>query len=750
MSSCHDVSNHPLIDAVEVYARPFSAGADYSMQAGILRGAGPALKNVASVNAPSALEMKTVDALGACSQLLSHTLALARTPATPGIEETVEKDDPMSESVPTGMVVAEDDPLLRKLEDSALSVLCKTCLAPDAARWHTLRASSRSLLAAAQPDAALREERTNSAYVAEVILALAGGTGKGAGRGADGGPGGGVVRTVTASLGGEGRYPTPALLLTRVAQLCRRVCDRRSDLLRDELAPALISDGVEAGLRPPGSRFVFPALVQRFWESSVWRRDGRDGMQTVLRPLLRLAVHEMRAAAAAATERASGLSALGVTPNNSSSEGKKSIEKAEKDVLRSGLGELMPLLRSDVARVSQLSSSFLATLLVGAPPSSGKGARRVSSRDSSASKSQAASGRKASDAAGSRIAGNSGGKTKKVAGGASGATAYAPSAGSGSDAEGRVETEATSDPGSESDADPQGNRHADDKDGVTASDGTAVGLAVAELCRAEQFLASTVERAAAGGGTVRNGDGNKHASSVQDNKQPPAGQEGQPARQQAFDLVSASPMADFQDLLPASRKRARPGSSSSPSPSLPPSSGDIAPEGGVNNSSKHDDQDGEDEGGRTDMDVADGGKTAVNVRQSSSTGTVAAALTAVEERGGTARAAAPPTAGVGATAAAKSGAPGPAIATAVASKVCYRCDGCDDFPLQHVRHHCLVCADFDLCPRCFEVFHGPGSQFQGGNAIMLGTHSTAHGMVALQVSEQVFFFIYLHFFPFVL
>lgn len=77
----------------------------------------------------------------------------------------------------------------------------------------------------------------------------------------------------------------------------------------------------------------------------------------------------------------------------------------------------------------------------------------------------------------------------------------------------------------------------------------------------------------------------------------------------------------------------------------------------------------------------------------------------------------------------------------------YRCDGCDDFPLQRVRHHCMVCADFDLCPQCYEVFHGPNSQFQGGNAGMLRNHSqfkggnvallrahsTSHGMVVLQI-----------------
>ncbi|CAN0151399.1 unnamed protein product, partial [Hapterophycus canaliculatus] len=36
-------------------------------------------------------------------------------------------------------------------------------------------------------------------------------------------------------------------------------------------------------------------------------------------------------------------------------------------------------------------------------------------------------------------------------------------------------------------------------------------------------------------------------------------------------------------------------------------------------------------------------------------------------------------------------------------KIYYRCDGCDDFPLQRVRYHCSVCADFDLCPRCYDM-----------------------------------------------
>ncbi|CAN0514409.1 unnamed protein product, partial [Ectocarpus sp. 12 AP-2014] len=52
-------------------------------------------------------------------------------------------------------------------------------------------------------------------------------------------------------------------------------------------------------------RFVFPALVRRFWESCVWGRDSRGSMQMVLRCILQLAVDEMRAAAAAARTAAS-------------------------------------------------------------------------------------------------------------------------------------------------------------------------------------------------------------------------------------------------------------------------------------------------------------------------------------------------------------------------------------------------------------------------------------------------------------
>ncbi len=39
----------------------------------------------------------------------------------------------------------------------------------------------------------------------------------------------------------------------------------------------------------------------------------------------------------------------------------------------------------------------------------------------------------------------------------------------------------------------------------------------------------------------------------------------------------------------------------------------------------------------------------------------------------------------------------------------YRCDGCNHFPLEGIRHHCTECADFDLCHACFARIHVLGT-----------------------------------------
>ncbi|CAN0181592.1 unnamed protein product, partial [Ectocarpus fasciculatus] len=442
VSSCADASNHPLIDALEVYARPYQGGAAAGAPAPPLP-PGPARSSSSSrtdEHQPSALAASTMEALEACSRVLSHALGLA------------------AEAAPTR------EALCPELAGSSLTVLRKTCLATDKTRWRALRSSSHRLLAAAQPDAASRADSVHRAYVGEVLLALAGDGGGDGGGGGDGNP------------SKESSFLSP-VRLTRVTQLCERVCAKRSTLLRGELAPALADkshgdgggDSVgQSGRRPQlASRFVFPALVRRFWESCVWGRDGRGSMQMVLRCILQLAVDEMRAAAVAArTAAANGA--------RGSSSGDLVEEASEQAVLRAGLGQLIPLLQSNVARVSEASSAYLATLLLGTLPAATATAAVTRPTAAAASRTAAAAAtdgqRQAESAGGAAGVAASGGEDGLGSGAANAAAtgvvlssrggvvsdAYAASAGSASEAEGRIETEATSDGGTESDAEPAG------------------------------------------------------------------------------------------------------------------------------------------------------------------------------------------------------------------------------------------------------------------------------------------------------
>ncbi|CAM9412084.1 unnamed protein product, partial [Sphacelaria rigidula] len=181
-------------------------------------------------------------------------------------------------------------------------------------------------------------------------------------------------------------------MLRRVARLCSKVCARRSQLLRDELAPTLAqaSEAAATAASPSGkvitssaaavsdnneevkrASFVFPALVQRFWECCVWRRDDRESMEAVLFDILRLAVYEMRGAGAAVTGEATTQAAKGAggTADGEDSPRQSKVPKmTEEKILRAGLGELMPLLRSNVARVAQATASQLTVLLLGPRP----------------------------------------------------------------------------------------------------------------------------------------------------------------------------------------------------------------------------------------------------------------------------------------------------------------------------------------------------------------------------------------------
>lgn len=637
--------------------------------------------------------MNTVNALEVCSRLLGHSLGLALAGAN---------DTAMSEDV------------LRDLGDSAVSVLCKTCLAADTARWRGLRKSSRSLLAAVLPDDSDRAERVDSSYVAEVMRAFV--NGGGAWLGPSSGDDGSVSHGGSGDGGVGGRVMSP-LLLTRVAQLCRRVCARRSELLRGRLAPKLVG-----GRRAGGScanLFVFPTIVRQFWESCVRRRGhGTESMQTVLRCLLHLAVYEMRAAAEASAASSASVKEEGASDAR---------PPTEEDVLRAGLGELMPLLQSTVVPVSQGASAFLATLL-GAWP-------RVSSAQASASTSSSmgrrhGGGVEAFPTQAGAIDADEGGvdavateAATIVAAPGSILATYAASADSISEAEGRIETEATSDRGSDSDTDAEG----EGRDGGGEVSGGAGGnssSACPPALAAARSLGDNIRGDEETGIDGNNIEGSEAATGGGGGvpRDTDTSAEQQAAIDRAFSLVAASPMATF-DLLPvdSSRKRVRPSSSFDR----------LSGQGTALSRGGSSDAKAADEGGRADMDVA-GEATADQNFQSSAVGASVSSA-----RGGAtvvAVAVPPGAAAVGATAG-SAAPPGPATAAAAASsKICYRCDGCDDFPLQHVRHHCLVCADFDLCPQCYEVFHGPNSQFQGGNAVMLGGHSTAHGMVTLQVS----------------
>ena len=706
VSSCSDVSNHPLIDALEVYARPHRAGtAGPPSPPRCTSGVGVSRVGVVDDGNPpaSALVVNTMEALEACSRLLGHTLTLAGTAGTPA--STEQEQAAVAAGAKTTI-----DALCRDLADSALSVLRKTCLAADKARWRALRASSRSLLSAAQPDATRRLDAVTGAYAGEILLAL---VGKEGADGSEVASDGGVGEGRSSSASSSSMLAMSPVRLTRVAQLCGYVCTRRSTLLLDELAPALAKSGGgggdtggEGGLNSDTSsnsnsssrpcrfsRFVFPALLRRFWESCVWRTDGGDSMQMVLRCVLNLAVHEMRAAGTAAAAAAAATAASISSVDNGSANAR---EFSEQQVLRAGLAQLMPLLRSSVARVSQASSEYVGTLLLGALPE----AADLAPSSSPSASSRAVTGRREAESGGggggggearvfARERGDANPESRASAGGILGA--YAASVASASEME--AEAEATSDPGTDSDTEA-------DRKGSGAV--TSVQLALAGLRRAGHLsipggegvgVRSSLSSASASAGGGGGGGDN-----------PPPLQE-EPAADSGSSAAAA-----FEGLVPGSVKRARTSSPSSSGGSRAVPRRDVASRGDVVVA------------GRADMDVVGG---AVDHNASSSSSVVAELAAAVAARG-LAR-------GSPGAPGASSTPRGASAAAAASSKICYRCDGCDDFPLQHVRYHCKVCPDFDLCPQCYEVFHGPSSQFQGGNAVMLRDHSTSHEMVALQV-----------------
>ena len=641
VSSCHDGSNHPLIDALEVYARPRPSGTE-SMPHPASSGGAPI--------APSAAALSTVEALGACSRSLSYALGLATT--FPDDKDSVDGEFSDGDEATSPDIIVMRDFLrrnpsrprqrwLRLLEASAISVLRKTCLVvAGAARCRALRASSRCLLIAVQPDATERSKHVDFACAVEAGLAL----------------------MSMNERAGEG--PVSPVDLVRVARLCNRIYAGRRGCYGPPYA-AYVDD------RPPVSdTFVFPVLVRMFWESCVWRRRGRESMPVVLRCVLRLAVTEMQKEGKAVdtVEHPTGL-------DISCDEGTK------EDVLRAGLSHIMPLLRSSVTRVSHACGSILTCLLLGDVSGA------TAALDSSSSSPLVGKRRVEGSVAASFLADGD-------------CVPESAAAESVSETEGRMEIEVTSDPGSDSDADADGGDHSGDVGVGGEASGQERGddllLGYAEL-RARQLNRDGVLQQGhdsdAGdkeGGGAGNASTERHAVP--------------PSLDRALELGSAPPVSSFGGLLPTSaRKKARYlkaalSSLSSASAGLNAGRGNAPSGRGAGES---------DEGAPAAAQMANN-MPAQDSSSSSGDGS---------SRG----------ASVAATAA----------AAAAPNRICFRfrCDGCDVFPVQHVRHHCLVCADFDLCPQCYEVFHGPSSQFQGGNAVMLGGHNTSHEMVALQVKK---------------
>lgn len=650
VSSCYDGSNHPLIDALEVYARPNRPDVGSMLHA---PSGGAAAAAGIAVDASSAVALRTVEALGACSRALGYALALAPVVADGSGIKASGNDEPTSTD--TTVVPRLCDPRrLHLLEDLSVSILRKTCLAAgESARWPALRASSQCLLAAVQPVVASRTERVDRAYSEEAALALAG------------------LRRRASE-----RAASP-MFVARVARLCDRVCARRSELLREELGPTLFREGCHG---PDGGyysqlsrRFVFPALVRTFRESCVWRRDGRESMRALLHCVLRLALNEIREAGKAAEAKSqAGQPDMSDASNVNISKG---------DVFRSGLANVMPLLGSNMWRVSQASCAILTCLLLGDVPTS------AAAPDSFAPSSEA-DRRDNEDSPPFPVDRNHGfanGSTEIVS------------------EEGRIETEATSDAASDSEAEADGEGHS----GGGARDGAVRGqesgsdlmLGYAEL-RPRQLSSGRLQRTGAGD---KEGVAGSNASSSSERL-------AVPALDKAFDLVSAAPVSSFEGLVSASSKKLRHGKAPmvsapiflSPSTSSGVSTGVAS--GRRPASSGRGDGDS-DRASTSQMNVAEGATA-----QDTSSG---------RSGGG----------GDGQVAAA-------AAAAAAASRILFRCDGCDQFPLQHVRYHCLVCADFDLCPQCYVMFHGPNSQFRGMSAVILGEHNTAHEMVMLQVKNK--------------
>ncbi|CAM9379469.1 unnamed protein product, partial [Choristocarpus tenellus] len=532
--------------------------------------------------------------------------------------------------------------------------------------------------------------------------------------------------------------------LRRVAQLCRRICIAQPIALRRDLAPLVerlahkravqeiwqggngqsdrssgVGRGVVAGAGggyrdgvTPSHGFVFPALISRFWEACVLRRERREGLENVLWDVLRLATCEMWTAstgasldAQALTSRASNEAGgsdgsrcnlddpmvickeVSAEDDNGEGVGGEEVSKeivtepetgagdrteVDLEPLHAGLKELMPLLTSPVVRVAQASASQLATLLLGVWPDPCPAAcsRKVAVGKTESSTLVTVS--KDCGTGAGKVSGSSVKEGQVGSGSGSVSTGLSESAiglmlsagrnlGRGKDVEGNEDGTAGTSGGKEGSA------------GAEASVSQGIDTGGSGRGGEQQSIPHTVS-----GKGIRVGEGVGGGESMDEDNHSEAS---------AFYMALRASLTDGGGEGEGGGE------------------GDKVP---MNFGSRE--LAGLDQGSSSAPQTKANEKSVVS-------GTIAEAVTSE----------AVTSSGIGATAL-----PQPQPTIPAPSKVCYRCDGCDLFPLQRVRFHCLVCPDFDLCPHCYALFHGPESHFRSTDGV-LGTHSVLHDMEAHQL-----------------
>ncbi|CAN0115127.1 unnamed protein product, partial [Discosporangium mesarthrocarpum] len=548
-----------------------------------------------------------------------------------------------------------------------------------------------------------------------------------------------------------------------------------------------------AGGTHPCNSFVFPVLVHSFWGSFAWGQNGRyprHNPEAILWDVLRLAVREMCITSRGAPARGSpakspdhgggGSGGDGNAMDVCTGEGKEgspgagaaavrgrgvSQSTADIETLRSGLRELMPLLLSPVVQVAQATASQLLTLLLGGwrgatprgPGSWKTGEERMRKGGKEPRKARL----------GSRSQHLQGTKAAMVPPGSPEPRGGAAGDGSASPLWARARTRAGVEAGAEA------------RDGVDPGAGSR--------SRAASTVAATsgslVLRSRSGidaEGSTREEEGAEEGALSEDSDREEVKRdtnEDFPSTV-VFDFSRKGTSRRGRGNVTGSTKREDGGRGMTAATTATAATAAAAAEecGGEDGGGVSDEHNG-------DMDEDAMEAAELNAAIRASLADIGAAASggspsregdgmpglprpmASEDTQGKRRSAAPLSVGApgqqSATSApppapspAPAPAPAPSPSTAVVAgaegaattapgvsstpgKVCYRCDGCDQFPLQQIRFHCLVCPDFDLCPQCYNLFHGPGSRnpkFRRGDSAVLGTHSLLHQMEAHEVA----------------